>query len=444
MNRIFLAFIISTIVSCSTNLIEHKIIEKINAATTSYKLAKQGIYHTHRTVAGSNIVAMDFLFYTGISSIEAQQKILPGLLFKALPFASEQYPRKDVIAIMERTGSSFSCSAGIEFSKCHLITINDRLPEVMPIVANLILSPRFNSSHVDLVKNRAKLSINSQFQSPSFLANEAANKLFYFQHPFWISYRERLAQIAPISSQQLRTYYKTHVLGKLTEIVSVSSSPAAELKPLLQKHFASFKVHHKITPFQAPPPQSQEDKINIVNFNNPTAYFIIKIPMPGIHHKDSTAANFMMKILDEELSLEIRTKRSLSYSIYSYLIDYSIGIGVIGGSTSKPAETIAAIIEVINRLRNTALSPEEIKRHKNVYVTSLFLEMEGHSSLSASMSKGRVYANNPSKAISAIMEIQSLKNSHVQTMAQRYLKNMKVGIVFAEDKIDKKWFASLP
>ena len=46
--------------------------------------------------------------------------------------------------------------------------------------------------------------------------------------------------------------------------------------------------------------------------------------MPGFTDEDSVATNFMMKVLDEELSLEIRTRRSLSYAVYSYVLDYQI------------------------------------------------------------------------------------------------------------------------
>ena len=57
--------------------------------------------------------------------------------------------------------------------------------------------------------------------------------------------------------------------------------------------------------------------------------------MPGVTDQDFEAANLMMKVLDDELGLEIRTKRSLSYAVFSYMINYSRGIGMIGVSTSK-------------------------------------------------------------------------------------------------------------
>lgn len=430
-------------ISCVTSPSGQDIISDIGKSTKTDRLSKDGLYHTHRKVAGSSLVAMDFVFYTGISAVDARYKILPGLLFQSLSYASESYSREDIVAIMEKTGTAFSCSAGIEFSKCHLMTIGENLPKVMPVVVDILMKPKFDNAHVDLVKKRAKANIRSQFQDPNFLANEAANKIFYNSHPFWTPYEDRLKQIDTLSPEFIKDYYNSHILKTLSELVSVSSRDIGEEKAVLKKYFADFKIE-KHTIAKVPLPKAVAEKAVVEDFKNPTAYFTMKMPMPGINHKDSSAANFMMKILDEELSLEIRTKKSLSYSIYSYLIDYSMGIGVIGGSTSKPKETIEAISMVVKKLKDTLLNQEDVERHKNVYVTSLFLEMEGHSSLVASMAKGRVYSEDATMRIKDVVKIQSLKNTDVQAMAQRYLKDFKVGIVFDKDKLDMKWFEVLP
>src|SRR5690606_14571084 len=79
----------------------------------------------------------------------------------------------------------------------------------------------------------------------------------------------------------------------------------------------------------------------------PTAYIRIKFNSKSVTDREAVATNLMIKILDEELSEEIRTKRSLSYSVYSYALQFDMGLGVIGASTSKPEETLAAIGEVI-------------------------------------------------------------------------------------------------
>ena len=84
----------------------------------------------------------------------------------------------------------------------------------------------------------------------------------------------------------------------------------------------------------------------------PTAFIRVKFNSPSVTDKDATATRFMYEILSEELGELIRTKRSLSYAVGAYVIQYTAGIGVISASTSKPKETLEAMHEVIAQLKS--------------------------------------------------------------------------------------------
>jgi len=147
----------------------------------------------------------------------------------------------------------------------------------------------------------------------------------------------------------------------------------------------------------------------------------------------------MFEILSEELREEIRTKRSLSYSVYAFGIQYSMGIGVVGASTSKPKETLEAIELVVERFKKKTYTAEEIEEYKRIFATSYYLTQETHSSLASAITTSDFYYGNTDRLYEMPLELEKVSAKKINELANKYLRNFRVGIIYDKKHFKESW-----
>ncbi len=171
----------------------------------------------------------------------------------------------------------------------------------------------------------------------------------------------------------------------------------------------------------------------------PTAYIRMKFNAPGAKEKDRVGAKLLFEILSEELGEEIRTRRSLSYSVGSAILQYNAGLGLIVASTSKPKETLEAMHVVIEALKKKKYTEEEIREYKNVFATNYFLTQETHDSLSTAISSSLDYHGSTDELYELPKQLEKVTAADINRMANQYLKDFRVGVIYGRKDFDDKW-----
>jgi predicted Zn-dependent peptidase len=328
---------------------------------------------------------------------------------------------------------------GIESSSCQMTSISRYWTKILPIFEAIIEQPTFSPADLKLARLNQETQLKSKTEDPSYYANEMLNTIFYGkQHPYFMPTATQLKLLPQVKRSHIRKLH-SQLVKQIDAITIVSSLPTDEIHKRLNRHFGDIQPAKIVAPKVPKPGQGDRKDFIFAHRKIPTAYIRIKFPMPGVHAEDFQAANLMTSILDEELSLEIRTKRSLSYAVFSYMIKYSQGIGVIGASTSKPQQTIAAISQVIKRIKQKKYTEDELAKFKTVYTTSYFLKLEDHGSLASTISRYWFYDQSTDPLYESPLGLAAVSSQEVQTMAQRYLANFKMAVVFDKTRFETDW-----
>ena len=409
----------------------------------TFQLSK-GTPVTYKQILGSDIIVVRFSLSYGIKDEPANKKALPGILFKSLQEGSKDYSKLELYNRLEKYSSSISCSACVEYSTCDLTTVNSYLKKVLPLLSSIIKKPIFDKNDLELVKAHGESFIKRQLQKPNFQSNEVVNEIFYNKsHPYWISYEKRLLQMKEITAQELKERYSDILKNYRSHIVAIGSLATKDMKAALEKNFGTL-TPGKTNEIKVAKPRSEKSFMSrFAHRNTKTAYIKIKFNVPGIADPENAVTNFMLNILDDELSTEIRTRRSLSYSVYSYGINYHYGIGVIGATTSKPKETLIAIREVIKKISTQEISQERLRISKPPLVTSHYLKMEDHLSLLKAIQKNVHHFGSSDRLYQYSKQLNQFTPQDVLKVAKKYLNNFKVAVVYDKNKFNKKWFEVL-
>jgi predicted Zn-dependent peptidase len=175
----------------------------------------------------------------------------------------------------------------------------------------------------------------------------------------------------------------------------------------------------------------------------PTAYIRIKVNAPSITDQDAVAARLMFEILSEELGDEIRTKRSLSYAVHAFLIEYHVGVGVLNASTSKPKETLVAINDVLQKMKSKDWTNEELAEYKTGFATSFYLTQETHASLASALGSALYFYGDANEHYELPRQLEKVTPADIKRLANRWLSDLRVGIIFGRSEFKDEWAQDL-
>jgi zinc protease len=408
-------------------------------ATHSFTVLK-GVPVSYRQVANTDIVLVGVSFDFGAAHLEAKARPALQILGTLMERGSKSYPRDTLLALLERNGTGINCSFGVELGSCSMAMLKDQMQELLPAFRSILLEPTLDAAEAQVIREQVRAGIESSVQNPESYVNEVVNSIFYGKgHPYWDDQDTELKAIGAYKHNDLILLHNRLLKDVPKRLVVVGPMPPAEMKSVLEKQLDGLTTA-PVKSLSLPNLQFNPKKsFKIVDRDIPTAYLRAKFVMPGARDADLLPAQLMLHILSQELENEIRTKRSLSYAVSAQMIPYTMGIGLLHASTSKPKETLEALEPVIRKLRDEKLAAVELERYKTVFATSYFLNLEEHGSLANSISGAMHYYRSTNPLYEMPMKLAKVTPDDIQKAAQKYLRQFRLGVVYRQKDFSRSW-----
>ena len=423
----------------SNSLVSEESIATQKKLTSVHKL-KNGIPVYVRTIPDSDILSVVVSYSFGLKDLPAGRKVLNEWFWGAKSLATKTYPKAEMFSLKEKYGLGVGCSGGIEFSSCSLDAIDDYWDKGVAVLASVIKEPAFTDEDVKLTRERLTAKLKNTPTDPGTYSNEIINEIYYpVGHPYRLNHDEALKELEGLKKEDLNKLQSAITGSNAMRIVVVTSMPADKVVKDLNAALGDIKPV-KLAPVAVTAPKFNDKRAyNFFDRELPTAYIRMKFNAPGAKEKDRVGAKLLFEILSEELGEEIRTRRSLSYSVGSAVLQYNAGLGVIAASTSKPKETLEAMHVVIENLKKKKYSDEEIREYKNVFATNYFLTQETHDSLSSAISTALDYHGNTDELYELPKQLEKITAADINRMANQYLKDFRVGVIYGRKEFEDKW-----
>jgi zinc protease len=417
--------------------------EEENKLTSIQKLPN-GIPLIIRETPGSDIVNLSVTFMTGSADEAADRRVINQLTLESMAYSTKSFSKQKIFALTEKYSIGISCGGGVEISRCAIQTIKDYLPQAINLLAAVTTEPSFNSDDINLAKQRRIANFQKETQNPESAVNNVVNRVFYpEQHPYRLLPEDGVQQTKALGRTDLQAYHQSLLDASKIFITYAGPKLTPATMKTIQKKFSKIPKKDQPKKIVVSPAFDPNKRFALEHRTIPTAYIRVKFNAPAITAKSAAAADLMFEILSERLQEEIRTKRSLSYAVYAGTIQYTQGIGMIAVSTSKPKETIDAIVSVVKKFKEKGVKAEELDEQRNVFTTSYFLTLESQSSLAAALASFQNYFDDARKLYELPNQLAKVTPEDVQKVAKEYLKNFRVGVVYDKEKFDSKWLKEM-
>lgn len=252
------------------------------------------------------------------------------------------------------------------------------------LLIDACISPIYNKTEVDRAIADLLLDLSLKNESPSQIAQEAIWKQIYKGHPYSNYPGGTESTLPSITSSELREFHSSYYTANNATIAIVGSISEAKAKELADRISSSLPVGAK--PNKVP---------EFVNFR-PTNTYIesnskqthMRIGSLGISRDDEDYFPMILgnhilggSSLVSKLFTEIRTKRGLSYSVYSYFIPTEIkGPFILGLQTSGGKQDIALreSKRVLKNFIENGPSPESFELAKENLINGFINQIDSN------------------------------------------------------------------
>ncbi|MCI4664517.1 MAG: insulinase family protein [Neomegalonema sp.] len=249
--------------------------------------------------------------------------------------------------------------------------------------------PRFDAGPLERVKAQISSSIRQAETNPGSIASKTFFSLAYPGDSYGRRRSGTLKSVASLTADDLRDAHKKLMTRETLNVGVVGAISPEELAPLLDKLFAALPAKGPKPP--KPPKLALKPGVTVVDFNAPQSTVIFG--HAGILRKDPdyVAAYVMNYILGgggfaSRLTEEVREKRGLAYSVYSYLSPRDRGglyLGGVGTANKSVGKSIELIKAEWARMAAGKVTQQELDKAKQYLIGSYPLRFDSNSKIAA-------------------------------------------------------------
>ena len=288
-----------------------------------------------------------------------------------------RYKSDDIDKTLEFLGASIESSLALEEARVDMFTLKKNLGQVLDIYASVLMKPAFEDDKTALKKAEMVELIRRRNDDPAREAQREAVRSFYGAgHPY--GWRPELSTIGPLTKDDLKAYHANYY--KPNNIIIAAAGDFGSDEEMLSKLKEKFGGWAKgEVKFPVIPPVSIDENRQVYFIEKDISQTFIVMLQKGVKRHDpvefplSITSEMLGGGLSSRLAAEIRSRKGLAYSVYSYFSkkpDY----GFINASCGTKPETYSeALSEMIRQfeLIKTAIAPaDEVKRAKDSIINS--------------------------------------------------------------------------
>lgn len=363
------------------------------------------------------------------NSTAGASHFLEHLLFKG----TKKRTSLEISSSIEAVGGETNAFTSKEYTCFYARVIDKHLPLAVDVISDLITSSVVKKEDVDAERKVVLEEIAMRDDDPSDLIHDLFLEKYYGDTPLGRPILGTVQSIKGMSRDTVFNYYQNRykpedlvvaVAGNIKHRKVVDMVENALSKDgFLDQSKADYKLRKA-----AKVKVSGKGKVTLLNKKTEQAHIIYGVP--GVARDDKS--RFALSILSSaigggmssRLFQEIREKRGLAYSTYSYSQQFA-GSGVlsfyVGCKPSKAEESVKVIQSILFDIAENGLTLEEIDRAKGSVSGALVLSQEDTGSRMTRIGKSELVYGQVLSFDEILSEISNVTPEQIREMARKTL-----------------------
>jgi zinc protease len=373
------------------------------------------------------VLMLEWVFYAG--NWYEEKNIVAATTNFLLKNGTSQ---KNAFAINEHFefyGAYLNRSCYNETATITLHCLTRHLPELLPVVAELITESIFSEEELAIYKQNQKQRLEVNLKKCDFIANRLIDEYLYGLHHPYGKYTSTLAY-DQLQRDELVTFFN-RFYTKGSCLVFAAGKLPVDLSVQLNKVFGTLPLNKDALP-SVPyhPMPADTKKYNITNDTSGVQGAIrIARPFPNRKHPDFPKVQVLNNIFGgffgSRLMSNIREDKGYTYGIHSYIQNHIHDTAWMISTEAGRDVCEATIVEVYKEmeiLRNEPVSDEELDLVRNYMIGSLLGDLDGPFQIIGRWKNYILNGLTDEYFYNSIRIVQTLSAEELQSLAIKYLQ----------------------
>ena len=338
------------------------------------------------------------------------------LLFKG----SSSYTAQDIAERFDAMGGELNAATSRETTVVYTRIPDDHLEVAVDVMTDMVFRPRFQD--VDSEREVVLEEIAMVDDNPSDLVHDLAAEVVFVGHPLGRPVIGRAEVIASVSRRALQSYHRSAYVGPNVVIAAAGNVDHDRFVELLAPRVTTeekpLRLVRKAAPRATPPRATFQRK--------DTEQYHICLAAPGIGRTDDRryAATLLDAIVggsaSSRLFQEIREKRGMAYSVYTYGSQFVDG-GQVGLYVGTREENLVECMEIVDaELRDVGagnLRDGELERAKENVKGRLLLSLESTATRMTRLGKALVTSTDIVSIDETVERVEAVTPEEIAALA---------------------------
>jgi len=386
-------------------------------------------------VPGSQSVSVSFSVAVGsrdeTNNHFGSTHFLEHLLFKG----TKTRTAMDIAVAFDSVGGSSNASTGKEHTSYYAKVQDKALPIAVEVIADMLTSSLIDETEFENERPVILEELAMNDDDPQDVVHEAFSTAVLGDHPLGRPIGGTIETITAVSRAAVWEHYQNNYRPQDLVVAAAGSVDHQELIKLVEQGLATagwdLGLQAKPVPRRLlnPAKISRGSKLNVIH--RPISQVNIMVGSEGLYVDDPR--RYAMGVLNtvlgggmsSRLFQEIREKRGLAYSVYSFNQGYSDAatFGLYAGcSPAKAKEVTELMIAELDKVAQSGITSEELALARGNISGSLALKFETNQARMSRLASAEIVAGEFMDLDETIERFAAVELSQVQALAQDLLK----------------------
>jgi predicted Zn-dependent peptidase len=330
----------------------------------------------------------------------------------------------DISREMDALGGEMNAFTTRETTTFYVKVLDQHLPQALDLLSDLFHRSRLGPKEIEREKQVVLEEIRMVQDDPEDLVQELHTGQVMGRHPLSRPILGVESTITRLRRRDLLDYIETHYQPQEMVIAVAGNFDQRRLERTIARQFGRARRGTSREPRKRWPPEIFG---GVIVKRKPLEQVHLCVGLKGIPmgHKDRYAVYAVNSVLGGSVSSrlfqEVREKRGLAYSIYSFLSGYSDGgtITIYAGTRPKEAGRVLDLIRrEVSRMAAKGIERAELKRTKDQMKGSLMLSLESSHSRMNKLAKDELIAGFHTTLEEMLAEIDAVTDEQACRVAR--------------------------
>ena len=369
----------------------------------------------------------------------------PGLASFTSRMLQQGTATRSALDIADRAadlGTTVGTRASMDSSRIGSESLTRNFPDVLELMSDMLLHPSFPQKEIDRVKSERQAALVQEKDEPFTVATRVYSAALYGpKYTYGYPDIGTSESLKAITRADLEKFWKENYSPSDASIIVTGNIKRDDLRALLEKQLAGWKVGEAPAINRGTLERSDAKVILVDRPDAPQTTLVLFSMGPARSTPDYVPLEVMNAdlggLFSSRINMNLREEHGYTYgagSFFAYHIAPGPFIAYSDVRTDVTAPAVTELFKELRRMRDTAMSPEELKLAKDSIAQSLPGRFERGSEAAGTFAEIYVYGL-PLDYFSLLPgQINSVTAEQAQAAAQKYIQPDQITVLAVGDR----------